>query len=178
MPLCLPLARSASMMLRMKFEMVTGEAAADGMLLMLDSFGFCRIIGMRRGFYPKTRGQREYGMPPCVFIRALWTTLGCSIGIGAIEYLAGIGFKSAILPNTLIITHINDFLACASAKAGDQYSPITLSIAGLIFARSTTLNLANGALSLTVSIAKISSVDRTNCPFPAISISGAMMSTG
>jgi len=117
-----------------------------------------------------------------LFMRVLWMSLeGLKQvfgGIGALEYLADIGFKSATLLNIHIITHINDFLACASAKAGDQYSPITLSIAGLIFARSTTLNLANGALSLTVSIAKISSVDRTNCPFPAISISGAMMSTG
>ena len=64
MLLCLPLARSASMIVRMKFEMVAGEAAADGVLLMLDSSRFCGVNDMRCGFYPKTRGQRESGIPP------------------------------------------------------------------------------------------------------------------
>jgi hypothetical protein len=43
----------------------------------------------------------------------------------------------------------------------DQYSPITLSTAGLIFARSARFSLARGDLSLAVSMTKISSVDMT-----------------
>lgn len=76
-----------------------------------------------------------------------------------------------------IVLHVGWSRTTAAAQI-NQYSPITLSIAGLIFARSSLLRMAHGALSLAESIAKISSVDKTNCPCPATSTSGAMISTG
>ena len=60
----------------------------------------------------------------------------------------------------------------------NQYSPITLSTAGLILARSVRPSMPTGAFNLAVSMAKISSVERTNNPCPGTSTSGAMISTG
>ena len=60
----------------------------------------------------------------------------------------------------------------------NQYSPMTLSRAGLINALSPVLKVPTGSLSLALSMAKISSAESTNWPLPGTCTSGAMISTG
>jgi len=58
-----------------------------------------------------------------------------------------------------------------------QYSPMTLSSAGLILARSRTLRVPTGLRRRVLAIAKISIAERTNWPIPGISTGGQMVSS-
>lgn len=60
----------------------------------------------------------------------------------------------------------------------DQKSPITRSIAGLIFKRSSMLRLPTGLRSLALSMVNISSADKTNEPQPGTSTNGFIISMG